>query len=106
MKELRATIERLRGSIAYVQSTKSSIQFVPQHKLLITKKDWISEILSRQLPLLPPSSFLHEYEGTRARHDHAETIRMLSEEALHEARHWLLSIEKAYTEPIQALFEQ
>ena len=106
VKELRATIERLRGSIAYVQSTKSSIQFVPQHKLLITKKDWISEILSRQLPLLPPSLFLHEYEGTRARYDHAETIRMLSEEALHEARHWLLSIEKAYTEPIQALFEQ
>ena len=106
VRELRATIDRLRGSIEYVESDKGSIQFVPQHKLLVTKKDWISEILSRQTPSPPPTSFVHEYEEKRARHDHAETIRMLTEGALHGANHWLLSIEKAYTEPIQTLFEQ
>jgi bifunctional UDP-N-acetylglucosamine pyrophosphorylase/glucosamine-1-phosphate N-acetyltransferase len=106
VRELCATIDRLRGSIEYVESTKRSLQFVSQHRLLVTKKDWISETLSRQKTSPPPALFLHEYESKRARHDHAETIRMLSEEALRGARPWLLSIEKAYTEPIQALFEQ
>ena len=101
--ELRTTIDRLRGSIEYVESVKGSIRFVPQHRLLVTKKDWISEMLSSQSSPPPPTLLLHEYEGKRARHDHPETIRMLSEEALQEARHWLLSIEKAYTEPIQTL---
>jgi UDP-N-acetylglucosamine/UDP-N-acetylgalactosamine diphosphorylase len=106
VRELCATIDRLRGSIEYVESTKGSLQFVPQHRLLLTKKDWISEILSRPTPSSPPTLFLREYEGKRTRHDHAETIRMLSDESLHGSRHWLLSIERAYTEPIQALFEQ
>jgi bifunctional UDP-N-acetylglucosamine pyrophosphorylase/glucosamine-1-phosphate N-acetyltransferase len=105
VRELCATIDRLRGSIEYVESTKASLQFVPQHRLLVTKKDWISKILSCRASSSPPTVFLREYEGMRARHDHAETIRMLSEEALHEASHWLLSIEKAYTQPIQALFK-
>ena len=106
VRELHATINRLRGSIEYVESNRGSTQFLPQHKLLVTKKDWISEILSRQTPSRPPTLFLHEYEEKRARHDHAETIRMLSEGALYGARRWLLSIEEAYAEPIQALFEQ
>ena len=46
VRELRSTIDRLRGSIEYAESTKRSLQFVLQHRLLVTKKDWISEILS------------------------------------------------------------
>jgi bifunctional UDP-N-acetylglucosamine pyrophosphorylase/glucosamine-1-phosphate N-acetyltransferase len=106
VQELRATIDRLRGSIDYVESTKSSTRFVPQHRLLVTKTDWVSGILSGQMTPRPPTLFLHEYEGKRAGHSHPETIRMLSEEALREGMHWLLSVQNAYTEPIQSLFNE